>query len=105
MDARQAHDRRDDVFLLDVREADEWAAGHIPEAAHIPMGQLASRQAELPADEVIVCVCRSGNRSALVTHALNNAGYRAENLEGGMLAWAGHELPVVTDDGAPGRVG
>lgn len=105
MEAPEAAARKDEVFLLDVREPDEWSAGHIAEAAHVPMGQLAARQAELPDDQLIVCVCRSGQRSALVTQALVNAGYDAANLEGGMLAWAAHRLPIVTDDGAPGTVG
>lgn len=104
MEAREASDAKEQLFLLDVRELDEWAAGHIDEAAHIPMGELAARQDELPDDRRIVCVCRSGQRSALVTQALANAGYDAANLEGGMLAWAANRLPIVTDEGAPGTV-
>lgn len=105
MDAKQASERLDEVFLLDIREPHEWAAGHIEEAVHVPMGQLGARQDELPKDALIVCVCRSGSRSAMVTQALNNAGYDAENLEGGMLGWVTRKLPIVTGDGSPGRVG
>lgn len=94
MDVDEAHERRDELIFLDVREPHEWRAGHIDGALHIPMGELASRQAELPTGGVIACVCRSGARSASVTGALRRAGYDAHNLEGGMLAWdaAGYEV-------------
>ena len=91
-------------MLLDVREQPEWDAGHIDRAVHVPMGELGARQDELPSDRLIVCVCRSGQRSAVVTNALRNAGYQAENLEGGMYAWVEAGLPVVADGGASGRV-
>jgi rhodanese-related sulfurtransferase len=71
---------------------------------HIPLGQLADRVDELPADERIVAVCRSGSRSADATQALNDAGYDAVNLRGGMQAWARSGAEVVRDDGSPGRV-
>src|SRR5215467_5679634 len=64
----------DEAWLLDVREDDEWAAGHVPGATHIPLGQLGARTAELPHDEQIYVICRSGNRSARVAQALNGAG-------------------------------
>jgi rhodanese-related sulfurtransferase len=90
--------------LLDVREPDEWTAGHAPESIWIPMGELAARQAEVPADRPIVVVCRSGARSARVTRALLDGGYDAANLAGGLQAWAKAGLPVVVDDGEPGTV-
>ena len=83
------------AFLLDVREHDEWDAGHAPEAAHIPMGQIEARRAELPEGATILCVCHLGGRSAAVTEALLNAGHQAINVAGGMEAWAGAGLPVV----------
>ncbi|HZP30672.1 MAG TPA: rhodanese-like domain-containing protein [Acidimicrobiia bacterium] len=92
------------ALLLDVREPDEWTAGHAPEARLIPLGQVQARLAELPKDRTIVAVCRSGGRSASVTEALTAWGYDAVNLAGGMRAWAAAGLPVVTDDGAPGAV-
>lgn len=94
----------DDAQLVDVREPHEWAAGHIDGAVHIPMYELNARQDELATDRKIVCVCRSGARSAMVTQALVNAGYDAENLDGGMQAWAHAGLPMVADGGAPARV-
>jgi rhodanese-related sulfurtransferase len=95
---------RDDLFLLDVREPQEWRAGHVDGSTHIPMGHLGVRQEELPADQPIVCICRSGQRSATVTSALAGAGYEAHNLEGGLLAWVEARLPLVTDEGEAGTV-
>jgi rhodanese-related sulfurtransferase len=93
VEARQAVDGG--AFLLDVREADEWAAGHVPDAVHVPMSQLAGRVDELPTDRTIVCVCHVGARSAAVADALNRGGWTAVNLAGGMVAWEAAGLPVV----------
>ena len=92
------------ALLLDVREADEWDAGHAPEAVWIPMGELQARVDELPHDRRIVAICRSGSRSYAVTDALLGAGYDAVNLEGGMRAWAAEDYEVVASDGLPGAV-
>lgn len=92
------------AVLLDVREPDEWAAGHAPQATWMPMGEVAARQQELPDGQAIVVVCRSGGRSARVTSALLAAGFDATNLAGGMQAWAAAGLPVVTDADAAGTV-
>lgn len=100
----QVADRTDEVQLLDVREPAEWSAGHIDSAVHVPMHQLAAAQDRLATDRTIVCVCRSGNRSAAVAEALRRAGYDAVNLLGGMHAWAAGGLPYVSDTDAPPRV-
>jgi rhodanese-related sulfurtransferase len=92
----EAHQRRDEVQLLDVREPHEWAAGHIEGALHVPMGQLAAGQDQLATDRTIVCVCRSGGRSAAVAEALRRAGYEAVNLLGGMHGWAADDLRYVS---------
>ena len=104
MQVDEARDRLDDAFFLDVREPAEWKAGHIEQAVHIPMGQLNARIAEIPKDQEIVAVCRSGNRSQAVTDALNRAGYTAHNLEGGMHAWDQAGLPYVAEEGGDPRV-
>jgi rhodanese-related sulfurtransferase len=90
----------EDVWLLDVREDDEWAAGHAPGARHIPLGQLGARAAEVPQDEVVYVICRSGGRSAKAAQALAGAGWRAVNVAGGMQDWAAAGRPMVTDSGA-----
>jgi rhodanese-related sulfurtransferase len=94
----------DGAFLLDVREDDEWAAGHAPAAIHLPMGQVVDRIDELPNDRIIVCMCRAGGRSGSVASHLAGAGFDVRNAAGGMQAWAGADLPVVDDAGAPGRI-
>jgi rhodanese-related sulfurtransferase len=91
-------------LLLDVREPEEWDAGHAPAARHIPLGQLPERMGELERPGPVVVVCRSGSRSALATEWLATAGFDAANLIGGMQAWAHAGLPVETDSGAGGRV-
>jgi rhodanese-related sulfurtransferase len=95
---------RSDAILLDVREDHEWAAGHAPEATHIPMSRIAERATDLPADKTIVCVCHVGARSAAVAAALNRAGWNALNLAGGMESWAASGLPVVDREGRAGLV-
>lgn len=105
LDVERARERLDGgAVVLDVREPGEWNAGHVEGSAWIPMGELASRQDELPDDRLLVVVCHSGNRSARVTQALVAAGYDAANLVGGLEAWAQAGHPLVTDDGAPGTV-
>jgi rhodanese-related sulfurtransferase len=84
-----------DSLLLDVREDDEWAAGHAPEALHIPMGEIAGRLADLPADTNLYVVCRAGGRSARATAYLNANGWDAVNVAGGMQSWAEHGRPLV----------
>ena len=69
-----------------------------------PSGQVLERVAELPEERALVVVCRSGGRSAAVTHALRARGYDATNLAGGMRAWAAAGRPVVADNGNPGRI-
>jgi rhodanese-related sulfurtransferase len=90
--------------LLDVREPEEYDAGHAPRATCIPLGELARHLEELPRDALIVCVCRSGVRSATAARALSAADFDAVNLAGGMQAWAADGLPVLAANGAPGTV-
>ncbi|HEV8655944.1 MAG TPA: rhodanese-like domain-containing protein [Candidatus Limnocylindria bacterium] len=96
--------RRAEFHLLDVRENDEWTAGHIDGAQHIPLGELAARLGELPKERTIVAVCRSGGRSGAAVNGLRKLGYEAENLEGGVNAWDRAKLPLVDGSGGRGRV-
>jgi rhodanese-related sulfurtransferase len=91
---------KDGVTLLDVREDDEWAAGHAPGAKHIPLGELTTRVdelAELPDDQPLYVICRSGGRSARATAWLNATGWDAVNVAGGMGSWATEGRPMTTD--------
>lgn len=93
-----------DPFLLDVREDDEFAAGHAPDAEHRPLGTLPDACASLPRDQTIVVICRSGNRSAHATAFLVEQGFDAVNLAGGMQAWAAVGFEVVSATGDAGTV-
>jgi rhodanese-related sulfurtransferase len=89
----------DDTILLDVREADEWAAGRAVGAVHVPMSEITGRLADLPAGEDVVVVCHVGNRSARVTAWLLQQDYPCRNLDGGMVAYAAAGLPLEADGG------
>ncbi len=85
----------DGTVLLDVREADEWEAGHAPGALHIPMSELAGRLDELPDDAELYVVCRVTGRAARVAQYLNANGWDATNVDGGMQVWAAQGRPLV----------
>jgi len=90
--------RAGQVTVLDVRPAEEYAAGHIPGALSIPLGDLADRLAELPADTEVVAYCR-GAYCVLAHDAvrlLTGEGRAARRLADGMLEWRLADLPVAT---------
>lgn len=89
----------DGAWLLDVREPDEWAAGHAPQATHIPLGELSARANEVPQDQDVYVICRSGGRSGRAVQALTGAGWQAINVAGGMQDWAAAGKPMVTESG------
>jgi len=88
------------AFLLDVREDDEWAAGHAPDAVHVRLGELTARFAELPHDREVYVICRSGTRSAYAAQALAGGGLKAINVTDGMTGWAVAGGPMISEDGA-----
>lgn len=84
------------ALLVDVREADEWRAGHVAGARHIPLSSLPDHLAALPRDRDILLFCRSGNRSGMATKLLRQHGFeRAKNVNGGVTAWQQRGLPLV----------
>jgi len=88
----------DDALVLDVREDKEYAAGHIPKARHIPLGQLSNRIKELDKfkSKPILVTCRSGQRSARACGMLKKAGFETVyNQAGGIIAWERANLPVT----------
>ena len=87
-----------DAALLDVREQDEWDAGHVDGAQHIPIGEVVARIAELP-DAKLYVLCRVGGRSAQVVQYLVQQGREAVNVDGGMFAWDGAGRPMVSSSG------
>ena len=94
----QAYEMRESgVFVLDVREPDEWETVHIPGATLIPLGELEDRLEELPANQDILVVCRSGNRSATARDVLLNAGFEnVTSMAGGMIDWVNQSYETVT---------
>lgn len=88
---------REDAVVLDVREADEFAAGHLPDALSIPVSKLAERVAELEKykDKPIVVCCASGVRSGKACSELKKHGFdKLHNLAGGVDAWVGAGYPI-----------
>lgn len=85
------------TLVLDVREVAEFAAGHLPRARHIPLGELGKRMDEIAKfkDKPVVVTCRSGARSGSACRKLKNAGFtKVYNLKGGVPAWEQASLPV-----------
>jgi rhodanese-related sulfurtransferase/rubrerythrin len=81
-------DKKGEFLLLDVRQPEEYEAGHIPGAMLIPLGQLEARQEELERDKKIITYCRSGHRSMAAAIALCGLGFKdVRQLEGGILNW------------------
>jgi len=84
-----------DVYMLDVREPDEYSAGHIPGITLIPMGEVADRLSEIPTDREVIVTCRTGNRSAQVADFLRQQGFtNVHNMEGGIVAWEEAGYPI-----------
>lgn len=89
-DLRQKIDTGEDVVLLDVREADEYAAGDALQGAqNMPMGKVftEAKKGNLPKDKKIVTICKTGGRCEIVARELKQQGYDIEYLEGGIEGW------------------
>ena len=87
-------------LVIDVRQPEEYSAGHIAGSKLIPLGELGKRINELPKDREIVCVCASGNRSHSAAKLLVGAGYNAFDMKGGMLMWQRTQLPIKKGNAA-----
>lgn len=92
------------VYLIDVREQDEWDRGHAAGAHFVPMSRLGDLVDEVPKDRQVLVICHSGGRSARVTHSLVTAGYDAVNVAGGSSAWAGADGPLESDGPDEARI-
>jgi rhodanese-related sulfurtransferase len=86
------------VFVVDVRAQEEWDEYHAPNTTLIPLDQLQNRLNELPKDQEILVVCRSGNRSQQGRDILLAAGYNATSMTGGLKEWYAKGYPI---EGAP----
>jgi len=95
--AQAAAMRNRGSFLLDVRQPEEWAESHVPGSTLIPLGELEARVGEVPRDQEIVVLCRSGNRSKRGRDILLEAGFdRATSMAGGIVAWKAEGHPTVS---------
>lgn len=90
---------RGTVQLVDVREQDEWDAGRIEGAVHVPLSQLGARTGELARDRPVVFQCRVGGRSGYAAQALREQGVDAWSLRGGLLEWDAQGRPLVPEGG------
>ena len=85
------------MFLLDVRQPEEWQEAHIPNTTLIPLGELESRLNELPKDKPIVVVCRSGNRSQAGRDILKKADFNnVTSMAGGINQWRAQGYPTTS---------
>lgn len=85
------------LLVVDVREDDEWAGGHLEGAIHVPLAQLPGRVDEVRTDGQVLVYCHAGGRSARATAYLQQQGIDAVNLDGGVIAWHQAGRPLVTD--------
>lgn len=101
IDPAEARRRLDagEAVLVDVREPEEWAAGHAPDALHRPLGDL--DPAEF-AGRSVITTCRGGGRGSRAAETLGAAGVDAVGLGGGLRAWSEEGGAIVRDDGSPG---
>ncbi len=89
-------DQNENFLLLDVRTPAEFLQdGRVAQSTLIPLQELEQRLNELPTDKPIVCICRSGNRSAAACDLLRSRGYEAINVAGGIRAWKAAGYPTV----------
>ncbi len=89
---------RDDAVVLDLRDANEYRAGHIVDSVHMPFGKLSERIAELERyrDRPVIVVCKMGHHSGAVAKTLKEKGFaQVYRLGGGMLEWQSAQLPLV----------
>ena len=100
MDVATASAQADSFLFVDVREPNEFDAGHIRGSVHIPLMELPQRFEELPRDRTVVAVCQVGQRSELAANFLVQQGFEAHNLEGGLAKWQAAGLPFEAEGDA-----
>ena len=91
---------QDGAFVVDVRTQEEWDEYHVPNVPLIPLDELPNRLNEIPKDEEILVICRSGNRSQEGRDILLQAGYNATSMAGGVKEWYAKGYPI---EGAPAQ--
>ncbi|MBQ4815151.1 rhodanese-like domain-containing protein [Bacillus pumilus] len=92
---KQKLEQGEAIQLVDVREDEEVVEGMIPEAVHIRMGDIPEKLDAFDQTQEYYIICRSGKRSENVCYFLEDQGYQATNVVGGMLAWTGETKPKL----------
>jgi rhodanese-related sulfurtransferase len=95
----EVNERIGEIQLVDVRLDDEWEAGHIAGAKHIPLDSLSARASEIDQSQPVVLYCRSGDRSGGAADALAASGWDVRSMEGGLETWVENGLPVEPEGG------
>jgi rhodanese-related sulfurtransferase len=90
---------QDEADVIDVRDDEEWEAGHIASARHVELAELTGVAESIDRERAVVFHCRSGDRSGMAADAFREAGYDAYSMDGGLLAWADAGLPLEPADG------
>jgi rhodanese-related sulfurtransferase len=85
--------------VIDVRDDEEWDAGHIAGARHVELADLTAAAEGIDRERTVVFNCRTGDRSGMAADAFREAGYDAYNMDGGIVAWADAGLPLEPADG------
>ncbi len=91
--------RQDGAMVVDVRNDDEYAAGHVSGAASLPLPEVEARMQELPKDRTIYFICQGGGRSGKAADLLSEAGFDARSVSGGTSAWVEAGGEVTTGSG------
>ncbi|MFD5148078.1 rhodanese-like domain-containing protein [Streptomyces sp. NPDC058401] len=107
LDVSQAHARRSEFRIVDVRTPGEYASGHLPGALNIPLDRIGSSLTELreaAEGQDLLLVCASGSRSQNAVRTLAKHGIAATSLTGGTTSWSAHGHPLDYPAGGPGRV-
>ncbi|WP_223623054.1 rhodanese-like domain-containing protein [Microbacterium sp. EST19A] len=91
----------DGAVVVDVRREQEWRRQHVPQAVHIPLGELERRAAELPEDRLLIAFCTGGLLSSGAANLLTEHGFDAVNLGGGLIDWRAAGGALIAEDGSP----
>ena len=93
--------RRSGALLIDVRQPEEYEAGHVPGARLVPLGDVVARAAEVPLHEPVYVICETGVRSLRAARFYRSRGVNAWSVAGGTKDWAESGRPLIsgTDEG------
>ena len=94
-EAHQMLQRADAVEIIDVRQPEEYREAHVKPSRLVPLGELSQRAGELDRSRTLLTLCRSGRRSEIAAQQLAAQGFEVRNIDGGIIAWIGAQLPIA----------